>query len=107
MFCPKCKSIMLPKKVRGKTVLACSCGYVEKKNDGESTVIKEGFSKKEPLSTIDKKAADDVLPTCEAKCPKCEHNEAYYWMVQTRAGDEAETKFLKCKECGHTWREYD
>lgn len=106
MFCPKCGSIMLPKKVKGKPALACSCGYVQEKNE-QSAVIREDIAQKELLSTVDKKAADDVLPVCEAKCPKCGHDKAYYWMVQTRAGDEAETRFLKCKNCSHTWREYD
>ena len=41
------------------------------------------------------------------ECPKCRHKKAYYWTVQTRAGDEAETKFLKCEKCSHTWRDYD
>jgi len=40
------------------------------------------------------------------ECPKCGNKEAYYWTVQTRAGDEAETKFLKCTRCKHTWRDY-
>ncbi|MEK6946569.1 MAG: transcription factor S, partial [Nanoarchaeota archaeon] len=35
------------------------------------------------------------------------HKTAYFWLVQTRAGDEPETKFLKCEKCGHTWRDYD
>ncbi|MBI2108536.1 transcription factor S, partial [Candidatus Woesearchaeota archaeon] len=32
---------------------------------------------------------------------------AYFWLVQTRAGDEPETKFLRCEKCSHTWRDYD
>ena len=47
---------------------------------------------------------EDTLPLTDADCPKCEHEKAYYWLVQTRAGDEADTKFLKCEKCKHTSR---
>ena len=49
----------------------------------------------------------EILPKTKARCDKCGHNMAYFWLVQTRAGDEPETKFLKCEKCGHTWRDYD
>ena len=42
----------------------------------------------------------------QIKHPKCDHKEAWFWTSQTRAGDEAETKFFKCTKCRHTWREY-
>ena len=47
---------------------------------------------------------DDIFV---AECPKCGHRTAYFWLVQTRAGDEPETKFLRCEKCGHTWRDYN
>lgn len=52
--------------------------------------------------------AEEAKPklTLEEKCPKCENKEAYFWTVQTRAGDEAETMFLECKKCKHRWRSY-
>ncbi len=48
----------------------------------------------------------DVFPITNGDCPKCENKEAYFWTSQTRAGDEAETKFYRCTKCKHTWREY-
>ena len=45
-------------------------------------------------------------PLSDAECPKCGHNKAYFWLQQTRAGDEPETKFMKCEKCKHTWRDY-
>ena len=39
-------------------------------------------------------------------CPKCGNTEAYWYMQQTRGGDEPQTKFLKCTKCGYSWREY-
>ena len=48
----------------------------------------------------------DTTPVVPAVCPKCANKEAYFWTSQTRAGDEAETRFFKCTKCRHTWREY-
>ena len=39
MFCPKCGSILVPKKDDGKKVLVCSCGY--KSTDSKDAVIRE------------------------------------------------------------------
>ncbi len=48
-----------------------------------------------------KPTADDV--TCE----ECGHGEAWYTIKQTGSADEPPTRFFKCKECGHRWREYN
>ena len=39
MFCPKCGSLLIPKKDSGKSIMACSCGY--KETGGEKTKITE------------------------------------------------------------------
>ena len=49
---------------------------------------------------------NDVNPIVDIECPKCKHGEAYFWTKQTRAGDEAETKFYKCTKCKNIWRIY-
>ena len=46
-------------------------------------------------------------PKTEIKCPKCGNPEAYYWLLQTRAGDEPETQFFRCTKCSHQWRNYN
>lgn len=95
----------MPKKDNNKKILACSCGY--KTKDLSQAKIKEVVRKEEKeLEVIDKEEVE-TLPVTDAECPKCGHKKAYYWLVQTRAGDEAETKFLRCQKCRHTWREYD
>ena len=48
-----------------------------------------------------------TLPTTKVTCPKCGNTKAEWWLQQTRSADEAETRFLRCLECKHTWREYD
>ncbi|MFQ5553256.1 MAG: transcription factor S, partial [Thermoplasmata archaeon] len=37
---------------------------------------------------------------------KCGNFEAMWYMRQTRASDEPETRIYRCTRCSHTWREY-
>ena len=48
----------------------------------------------------------DLLPKTKVMCPKCDHNEAYWILRQTRAADEPETRIYTCTKCGHKWREF-
>ena len=104
MFCPKCGSILIPKKDGSKKVLACSCGY-KTKDTNQATITEEKVEKSKDVEVIDRSDLE-TLPVMDAECPKCGHKKAYFWLVQTRASDEPETKFLRCKECRHTWRDY-
>jgi transcription factor S len=107
MFCKKCGSILLPKKVGSKTVLGCSCGYEEKDTKSAKITEKKIEVKKEEERSFDvvEKQGENA-PVTEADCPRCDNTEAYYGTKQTRAGDEGETKFLQCTKCKHKWREY-
>lgn len=105
LFCPKCGSILMPKGEGSKAKLHCSsCGHSSKEK--ADVIIKEKVivGKKEKIDVIDKKIETD--PKTQAECPKCGNGEAYYWLIQTRSGDEAETQFFKCTKCSHQWRNY-
>ncbi len=82
----------------------CSCGFSSKNLD--NTEIKETVDNSgNEIEVVDKEI--ETYPETDGECSKCGNKKAYYWLVQTRAGDEAETKFLKCTKCGHTWRDYN
>ncbi|MBT3406634.1 transcription factor S [Candidatus Woesearchaeota archaeon] len=101
MFCPKCGKLLTPREVDGKRVMGCDCGHVH----GGSAVVREEIKKDE--RKIEVADADvETLPLVEEKCPECDHDHAYFWEIQTRAGDEAATKFYKCEKCKHVWRDY-
>ena len=95
MFCPKCGSILVPKE-------RCSCGYSAR--DTEEIKLNEKAKGKKEVEVISKTIETD--PKTSEECPKCGNREAYYWLVQTRASDEAETRFFKCTKCSHKWRGY-
>jgi len=96
---------MLPKKRVERVALECdSCGYVEKsgKMDGYK-VVKKAMGEKE-ITILEK--SESALPTTRARCPSCGYDTAYWWIKQTRAGDEPSTRFYRCVKCGKVWREY-
>jgi transcription factor S len=106
MFCPKCGAILLPKSDKGKRSLECSCGYKDSKPGpiGLKEVIKDN----KEIVAIEEDADDKAKPiTDDVECPRCRNRQAYYWLIQTRASDEPATKFLKCTNCKHTWRDYN
>ena len=100
MFCPKCGSILTPRKQQGKTVIACSCGY----RSGE-TEIKLKTEKKEHRDMEVVEAVPETSPLTDENCPKCGHTKAYYKEVQMRAADEAPSVFYKCAKCGRIWKQ--
>lgn len=105
MFCPKCGSILVPKKEGSKKVMACSCGFRSDKIEMKKIQEKVRNGGRD-IEVIDKGELE-TLPLVKVDCPECGNKEARFWTVQTRAADEPETRFNKCTKCGHTWREYD
>lgn len=106
-FCKKCGAMMLPKKdAKKQPYWHCgSCGWSDKKTEVDAKITTK-VEQKEQVVVVDSSQEESTLPSCEAECPKCNYGEAYYWIQQTRASDEPETKFLKCVKCKHTWRDY-
>ena len=104
-FCEKCGVILLPQKDEGRTLLKCGkCGVVNTKR--EHLIIKDTsvHTNRSKIEVVEKRI--DTLPKIKEDCTECGHKEAFYWTVQTRSADEAETRFFKCVKCNHTWRAY-
>lgn len=106
-FCPKCGTLMTPKIKESITYFVCrKCGYEERVKEGSFRVRREIKNKKR-IVVIEEDISMKIYPKVKITCPKCGHNEAYFWTLQTRAADEPATRFFKCVKCGHVWREYD
>lgn len=100
MLCPKCKSLMYP---QGEKMVCRRCGH--SCQTGEAQVLK--IERKSREIPIYEESIADTLPLDEkAECPKCGNKGAYWYLLQTRKADEAETRFYQCTKCGHRWREY-
>ena len=112
-FCPKCGSLMMPRRESDRTLLACMrCGHVENAPDtpqSYSLTTRVEHSNREKTVVIDESVnLPKTAPTAKGvECPKCGHTEAYYWIVQTRAADEPPTRIYRCTKCNASWREYE
>ncbi|GIU72602.1 MAG: DNA-directed RNA polymerase subunit M [Candidatus Nitrosocaldaceae archaeon] len=106
-FCPKCGTRLKNKydEESKQAVLTCTkCGYAEEGVNKKSEVI----SRDEPSIKIvgDEGENIETMPTIKIECPKCGHDTAVWWMLQTRSADEPTTQFYRCVKCNHTWRHY-
>lgn len=99
-FCPRCGGVLVQKKKRFGCV---RCSYSSK--DKLKLATSEKIEAKKEIAVLKNKDTE-TFPIISETCKKCKNDKAYFWTVQTRSGDEAETKFYKCTKCGHTWREY-
>ena len=98
-FCPKCGAVLITK---GKKDGCARCNYYSK---GKINIItSEKMDETKEVAVVKKDTP--VFPIIKEKCSECGNDKAYFWTVQTRSGDEAETKFFRCTKCEHTWREY-
>ena len=103
-FCDKCGSIMVPVKKGKSSYIKCrGCGREMRKEIKSLKIVEEKVSSK-GVVVIEKDTT--LLPLTDKECPKCEHDQAYWWMQQTRSADEPPTQFFRCEKCKYTWREY-
>ena len=76
MFCPKCGSILVPRKEDSKKMLVCSCGY--KTTQVAGATIKETVTSSAKNVEVVDKGELQTLPKTTAECPKCWHISARY-----------------------------
>jgi DNA-directed RNA polymerase subunit M/transcription elongation factor TFIIS len=62
---------------------------------------KEWLNKYE--SQIQKQKRGKSKMIIKEKCPKCDHPEMKYHVIQTRSADEGSTVFYECEKCGYTY----
>ena len=102
-FCPKCE-VKLKKNDSG---LQCSkCGYTEGQEVKQIKKIPDNQESNKEFNVFEENEGDEALPTIKIECEKCGHDEAIWWMLQTRSADEPTTQFYRCTKCKYTWRNY-
>jgi len=99
-FCPKCGAVLIQKRKKD----SCPrCNYFSK---GKIKLkISEKIEDKKEVAVV-KNKEEEFHPIVTEICKKCGNDKAYFWTVQTRSSDEAETKFFKCTKCEHIKRDY-
>ena len=100
LFCPKCHSLM---HRDGNELVCRRCGY---RTAAEKTKDERIETKPEEKEIAVFEGDLDTLPRTKITCPSCGHDEAWWYMRQTRAADEPTTRFYICTKCKHVWREY-
>ena len=100
-FCPKCEV----KLKKGDAGLQCpKCGYLEEQKEKQTKKVDEPVE--ESILAFEGNEGEESHPTIKIECEKCGHDEAIWWMLQTRSADEPTTQFYRCTKCKYTWRNY-
>src|SRR3990167_1068973 len=99
-FCPRCGAVLI---MKAKNMGCPRCSYSGK---GKMKIATSEKTSKSARVVVVSSKDTETLQVVEEKCKECGNDKAYFWTVQTRAGDEAETKFFKCTKCSTTWRQY-
>ncbi len=100
-FCPKCE-VKLKKADSG---LQCpQCSHSEGQEVKQTKKVDEPVE--ESILAFEENEGEESNPTVKIECEKCGHDEAVWWMLQTRSADEPTTQFYRCTKCKYTWRNY-
>ncbi|WP_299292644.1 transcription factor S [Nitrosopumilus sp.] len=100
-FCPKCEV----KLKKGDSGLQCpKCDYSEVQEEKQTKKVDEPVE--ESILAFEGNEGEESHPTIKIECEKCGHDEAIWWMLQTRSADEPTTQFYRCTKCSYTWRNY-
>ncbi len=84
-----------------------NCGFSKKTENSVTQATEDELVSVAPIKVVgDKESKLSTLPITKIECPKCGHDEAMWWFLQTRSGDEPPTQFYRCVKCNHTWRSY-
>jgi len=125
MFCPECGTLGFMEPNGNIRCTNYTCGYEGPLtgSDGKgaeftdpmtgekidlSTARSSGESRnlKHLTEVVEDEGGKGVLRVGDIRCPKCDLNEIYVILMQTRSSDEPETKVCTCKNCGKKFREY-
>jgi DNA-directed RNA polymerase subunit M len=105
-FCDDCGSMM----VNDDGTMVCrSCGATaDRDEDLASQFVSTEEQSDEDVIETEEGANFEGKPTArDVTCEQCGHGEAWYTIKQTASADEPPTRFFKCQDCGHRWREYN
>ncbi len=95
-FCPKC----------GSVIMGRNCARCDYQTDEDIKLESSQKMETKKEVAVVTEGDHEINPIIEMVCEKCKNPTCYFWTKQTRASDEAETRFYKCTKCRYTWRVY-
>ena len=102
-FCPKCKSVLIPRMEGEKFMINCSCcGYSRKAKKGEVLIECEKMPKVEEVGEGVVSSINEFA-TYDHKCEKCGYGKAQIVDMGQWYSDEDNIIVLRCGKCG--WAE--
>lgn len=103
-FCKNCGNILIVKDtIDGRKLFCRRCNDISELD--ETVVLKSVQGEQKEVAVFDEIGSE--FPTTRVLCPRCDKEVDAFWALQqTRAADEPPTRFYRCKECNHVWREY-
>ena len=99
-FCPMCRGLLMQKKINGKLIGVCSCGFKRTGGiiiSGEESVIQEK-SVGGGIASEDNSKVEGFIRACE----KCGYDKAEASQILS---SESEITVYTCLKCGHRTRE--
>jgi len=107
-FCDRCGSLM-QREGDWMTCQASDCDGREPVDpDRAKLFVSTERQTDSAVIETDETSAQEGLPTADdVHCDECGNETAWYTFKQTAAADEPPTRFFKCTDCGHRWREYN
>jgi len=104
-FCDECGSMM---HADGEEMVCSSCdARIPRDDERAAEFVSTEEQSGDELVETEAGANFEGKPTSEdVICDDCGNGKAWYTIKQTGSADEPPTRFFKCTECGHRWREY-
>ena len=125
MFCPECGTLGFMEPNGNIRCTNYTCGYegpltgkdgkgaeFTDHMTGETIDLSKARSSGETKNlkhlteVVEDEGGKGVLRVGDIRCPRCDKNEIFVILMQTRSSDEPETKVCTCKNCGKKFREY-
>ncbi|KAI3384158.1 hypothetical protein SNEBB_008192 [Seison nebaliae] len=106
LFCGICGNrLSISENVEGVCFMCPSCPF--KQPLSQSVSQRRYPQMKEVDDVIGGSEAWKNVDSTEEKCPKCEHDRAFFMQMQLRSADEPSTTFYRCcnSECSHQWND--
>ncbi|ARS90828.1 transcription factor S [Natrarchaeobaculum aegyptiacum] len=107
-FCDECGSMM---KADGDRMVCtneeCDTSSARDRDAEAAFVTTEAQTGDEVIESTEDANFEGKPKSTDVVCDECGTQEAWYTLKQTASADEPPTRFFKCTECGHRWREYN